>query len=183
MRRKVMFFREELVPVLHEEMDRHNRRCVGIICCNEEDEDCSSFITPDDVPDNDVDIIEEVDHRLCGRYIQDSELLDCIGQPCNCPEEFCEKELNPEKTGMIEVACVDVRNGIIYLLKNGNPPKEYGKSVDMQPEKRGLRKELRGKNTYFCLDSKYFHDNLKTTPENKLQRMHRGELRAIMGKF
>ena len=178
MRKNVMFFGEELVPVLHEEMDRRNRRCFGM-CCNEEDEECSSFITDEDVPDLDVDILAEVDRRLRGRYIQDSELLDFIGQPCNCPEDFREMELNPEKHGMIDVACVDVRNGVIYLLKNDNPPKEYNKPIYMQPEKR----RLAGKELY---EDKHFtrsHDNLKTMPELKVQRMHRGELRAIMGKF
>lgn len=179
MKRNVMFFREELVPVLHEEMDRHNRRCVGIICCNEEDEGCSGFITPDDVPDLDVDIIEEVDCRLRGGHDSNFELLDCIGKPCNCPEEFYEKDLGSEKTGMIEVACVDVRNGIIYLLKNGSPLKECNKPVYVEP--------IRGKMANFCLyrgrHRRNSHQNLKTMPESKLQRICRSEIRAIMGKF
>lgn len=177
--RRFNFFGEELVPVLHEEQDRRNHRCFGMLC-NDEDEDCcGSFITDEDVPDLDVDILGEVDSRLRGRYIPDSELLDCIGEPCNCPEEFCEKELNPEKTGMIDVACVDVRNGVIYLLKNDNPPKEYNKPIYMQPEKR----RLAGKELYEDKRFTRSHDNLKTMPELKVQRMHRGELRAIMGKF
>lgn len=80
---------------------------------------------------------------------------------------------------MIDVACVDVRNGVIYLLKNGNSPQEFNKPVCMQPEKRRLSgRELYEEKNFSCC-----HDNLKTIPDHKLQRMHRAELRVIMGKF